>query len=245
MAEQWSQPVALVTGAARGLGFEIARQLARKNLMVILTARDLDKASEAAEKLTKEGLNVVPAVGDVSNDDSIRRLATKVEANFKHLDILVNNAGAYSDWQETPTIANFHAVKEVMEINLFGAWRTVQAFLPLLKKSSHPRIVNVASGAGTHSDPVVGLDASDGKRASFGVSKAALIALTSQLASELKGTGILVNAVCPGATATATGHTTKLGRPPQESALGIVWAALLPDNGPSGGFFRDGKRIPW
>jgi NAD(P)-dependent dehydrogenase (short-subunit alcohol dehydrogenase family) len=117
--------------------------------------------------------------------------------------------------------------------------------LPLIRESAHGRIVNVSSGAGSHGDALFGLTTGDGAVASYGISKAALNALTTTLAAELDGSGILVNAVCPGLTATAPGMEAMGARPVSEGAASVVWAATLPDDGPNGGFFRDGQPLPW
>jgi NAD(P)-dependent dehydrogenase (short-subunit alcohol dehydrogenase family) len=132
-----------------------------------------------------------------------------------------------------------------MEVNLFGVWRTCQAFLSLLRKSRGARIVNVSSGGGSHGDSQFGLATANNMGPSYGVSKAALNALTVTLAEELKGSGILVNAVCPGFTATFPGAEDMGARPVSAGAAGVVWAATLPDAGPTGGFFRDGQQLPW
>jgi NAD(P)-dependent dehydrogenase (short-subunit alcohol dehydrogenase family) len=161
------------------------------------------------------------------------------------LDVLVNNAAAYVDWTETASGADLEGAHRVVEVNLFGAWRLTQALLPLLRRSPSPRIVNVSSGAGSHEDSAFGLRARGGAAASYGISKAALNALTSTLATELAGTPVLVNAVCPGLTATWPGAESMGARPAAESARGVVWAATLPDGGPTGGFFRDEQPLPW
>lgn len=237
--------IALVTGANRGLGFEVCRQLAQQGMTVLLGARDLDKASAAAQTLAGEGLRVIGRQLDVADDASVRALAAEVERDFGRLDVLVNNAAGYVDWRETASTADLEAVHALFETNLFGPWRMAQAFLPLLRKSAHPRLINVASGAGSHGDMQFGLTTNGGATASYGISKAALNGLTSKLAAELEGTGILVNSVCPGLTATAPGMEAMGARPVAEGAASIVWAALLPDDAPSGGFFRDGKPLPW
>jgi len=121
----------------------------------------------------------------------------------------------------------------------------MQAFLPLLQQSPHPRLVNVASGAGSHGDEQFGLTRRGGKAASYGISKAALLALTSTLAAELDGSNVLVNAVCPGLTATWPGAEAMGARPLPDGAASVVWAATLPDDGPHGGFFRNGHPVPW
>ena len=132
-----------------------------------------------------------------------------------------------------------------MDANLYGTWRMIQAFLPLLRRSEHPRIVNFASGAGSHGDKQYGLAARRGAAASYGISKAAVLALTATLAAELDGTPVIVNAVDPDLTATWPGAEAMGARPVAESVPGIVWAATLPDGGPRGGFFRDGRPHPW
>jgi NAD(P)-dependent dehydrogenase (short-subunit alcohol dehydrogenase family) len=133
----------------------------------------------------------------------------------------------------------------VLEVNLFGAWRLTQALLPLLRESPAGRVVNVSSGAGSHGDPDFGLAVRGGTAAGYGISKAALNALTATLAAELAGTGVLVNAVCPGLTATWPGAESTGARPVAGSAPGVVFAATLPADGPTGGFFRDGQPWPW
>lgn len=237
--------IALVTGGNRGIGLEVVRQLAQNGMTVILAARDLAKAQESAAALAAEGLSVLAKAVDVSDGESVKRLAADVEAEFGVLDVLVNNAAAYVDWSETASVADIGSVRAVLETNLFGAWRMSQAFLPLMRKSAHGRIVNVSSGAGSHGDMQFGLTTNGGASASYGVSKAALNGLTSKLAAELASTSILVNSVCPGLTATAPGMEAMGARPVSEGAKSVVWAALLPDDGPNGGFFRDGKPLAW
>lgn len=239
------QTIALVTGANRGLGLEVARQLAQQGMTVILTARDAAKAQAAAGTLRAEGLDVIGKALDVTDDASVTALAADVDAAFGRLDVLINNAAAYVDWAEKASNANLEGVRDVLETNLFGAWRVTQAFLPLIRKSAHGRIVNVSSGGGSHGDQQFGLTTGSGSVASYGVSKAALNALTAKFAAELDGTGILVNAVCPGLTATAPGMEAMGARPIADGAKSILYAALLPDGGSHGGFFRDGQPLPW
>ncbi len=237
--------IALVTGANRGIGLEVVRQLAAQGMTVILTARDLTKAQDAAESLKGTGLNVIPQVVDVADDASVRTLAEAVAAEFGHLDILVNNAAGYVDWMETASTADLATVHTLLETNLFGAWRMTQTFLPLLRQSAHGRVVNVSSGAGSHGDPGFGLTTNNGASASYGISKAALNALTVKFAVELADSGVLVNAACPGLTATAPGMEAMGARPVVDGAKSIVWVATLPDDGPTGGFFRDGQPLAW
>jgi len=238
------RPVALVTGANRGIGLEVARGLARLGTTVVIGARDTRKGEAAVGKLASEGLAAHAIVLDVADGASVDRLAGELGPRFGRLDVLVNNAAAFADWTETASAADLAGARSVLDINLFGAWRVTQALLPLLRRGGRGRIVNVSSGAGSHGEPQFGL-ASGPSAASYAVSKAALNALTSKLAVELAGSGVLVNAVDPGLTATSPGMEQMGARPPSESASGIVWAATLPDDGPTGGFFRDGEPLPW
>lgn len=228
--------VALVTGANRGIGLEVARQLAQKGMMVIMGTRILEKGLAAAEKLPEGEGRVMPYQLDVKDHKSIDQLAKWVEQEFGHLEILVNNAGIlYDTWQRAST-ADLNVVQEAYATNTLGAWRVCQALLPLIRQSQSGRIVNVSSGAGSLASMGAGTPA-------YSTSKAALNAFTRLLAAELEGTGILVNAVCPGWVATEMGGAG--GRPVADGAAGIVWAATLPDDGPTGGFFRDGQPLSW
>ena len=239
------EPIALVTGATRGIGLEVARQLGQRGMRVIVTARDEARAAIAAETLAAEDLPATAMAVDVASADSVRRLAARVESEVGALDVLVNNAAVSGQLLETATTADLKATRELLDTNVLGAWRMTQALLPLLRRSEHPRIVNVSSGAGSHGDAGLGLATSGAAAASYGVSKAALNALTVKLAAELAGTGILVNAVCPGLTATAPGMEEMGARPVADGAGSVVWAAALDDDGPSGGFYRDGAPVPW
>ncbi len=226
--------IALVTGANRGIGKEVCRQLAGRGLTVLLSGRDLDKAQAAAVDI---GLaNITPAQLDVTDEDSIARLRDEVERRYGRLDLLVNNAGGHYDYWQTALDADIDTVRAAAETNLYGPWRVTQAFVPLLKRSDHPRIVNVGSGAAAVSSLGAGPPA-------YIASKAGLHALTLMLTAELKEDGLLVNAVCPGWVATDPNNPG--GRPIPEGAAGIVWAALLDDDGPTGGFFRDEQPLEW
>jgi len=172
----------------------------------------------------------VPLRLDVADDDSVAAAAAEVE----HLDVLVNNAGVLYDTWQHPSTADLAVVREALEVNLLGAWRVTEAMLPRMGRGG--RIVNVSSGAGSLARMGAGTPA-------YGVSKAALNAFTLKLATELRDTGILVNAVCPGWVATDMGGAG--GRPVEEGAASVLWAVDLPDDGPTGGFFRDGRRLEW
>ena len=231
-----SPATALVTGANRGIGTEVCRQLAARGYRVLLTGRDGDKAAVAARRLDPAGTQVIPHVLDVADQGSVDALADRIGAGHGRLDVLINNAAiSYDTWANAVT-ADLAAVHEAFETNLFGAWRVTQAFIPLLRASPHPRIVNVSSEAGSISGMTGGTPA-------YSVSKAALNALTRLLAGELRSAGVLVNAVCPGWVATDMGGPG--GEPVAEGAARVVWAATLPDSGPTGGFFRDGQPVPW
>jgi NAD(P)-dependent dehydrogenase (short-subunit alcohol dehydrogenase family) len=227
--------VVLVTGANRGIGRELARQLARRGDTVILTARDLAKAEQAAAALTDRE-HVLARRVEVTDPASIAQVAADLERRYGRLDVLVNNAASHYDtWQHAST-ADLQTVREALEVNLLGAWQTTLTLLPLLRQSDHGRIVNVSSEAGS-------LASMDGGPPAYNVSKAALNALTRMLAGELRRDRILVNAVCPGWVATDMGGPG--GRPVTEGAASVLWAVDLPDDGPSGGFYRDGRPIPW
>jgi NAD(P)-dependent dehydrogenase (short-subunit alcohol dehydrogenase family) len=225
--------IALVTGGNRGIGLEVVRQLAERGYTAVLGARDLEKGRAAAAGL---GAEVEPRRLDVADDGSVRELTDALERDFGRLDVLVNNAAIHYDTWQRGLDADLDIVHEALETNLFGAWRTTQACLPLLRRSPHARIVNVSSGAGALTDMGGGAPA-------YRVSKASLNALTRILAGELRGEGILVNSVCPGWVATDMGGSG--GRPVEEGAASVMWAVLLPDDGPTGGFFRDGRPIDW
>ncbi|WP_028804367.1 SDR family NAD(P)-dependent oxidoreductase [Streptomyces sp. 142MFCol3.1] len=221
--------IALVTGANRGIGREVARQLAAAGHTVLVTARSAEAAAEAARAV---GPDARPLRLDVTSGADITALARDLDA----LDVLVNNAAiTYDTWQRATT-ADLDVVREAAETNLYGPWRLTQALLPLLRASAHPRIVNVSSEAAS-------LAGMGGGTPAYSASKAALNALTRMLAAELRGDGVLVNAVCPGWVATDMGGPG--GRPVEEGAASVVWAATLPDDGPTGGFFRDGRPLPW
>jgi NAD(P)-dependent dehydrogenase (short-subunit alcohol dehydrogenase family) len=238
--------VALLAGAARGLGFEAARQLATAGTHVLVSARRHEAAAEAAGKLTSAGeVRALRVDLDVTDPEAAMATAAAIGADPGRLDILINNAAAYVDWSEVASSADLKLAEQVIATNLFGAWRLTQALLPLLRESEHPRIVNVSSGAGSHADPEFGLTRRAGAAATYGISKAALNALTSTLAAELSNTAILVNAVCPGLTATWPGAEQMGARPIPDGAASIVWGAGIPDAGPTGGFFRDGKPLGW
>lgn len=223
--------VCVVTGANRGIGLEVARQLARAGDTVLLTARDLAKAERAARGL---GGSVEAWRLDVADQESVDAFARGVSQG--RVDVLVNNAAIHYDTWQRASDADLGVVQEALETNLLGAWRVTLALLPLLRAGRHGRVVNVSSEAGSLASMGVGTPA-------YAVSKAALNALTKMLAAELRRDGILVNSVCPGWVATDMGGPG--GRPVADGARSVLWAADLLDGGPTGGFFRDGRPVPW
>jgi NAD(P)-dependent dehydrogenase (short-subunit alcohol dehydrogenase family) len=173
---------------------------------------------------------------DVSDPASIQAAAERVQADVGRLDVLVNNAGLGTDFGVSGTAPDFDAVQRALDTNFFGAYRVAVALLPLLRESPHPRIVNVSSGMG-------GVAEMGGWSPGYRVSKAALNALTRILSGELAGDGFIVNSACPGFVNTDMGGQFGAKKPVDAGAAGIAWLANLPDDGPTGGFFRDGKPL--
>jgi NAD(P)-dependent dehydrogenase (short-subunit alcohol dehydrogenase family) len=231
--------VAVVTGANRGIGFEIARQLARQaGIRVVLTARDEIKATTAAGKLHAEGLEADARALDVTSDTSVKALSGWIEKQHGRCDILVNNAGVMLDPRGSRVLdSKAQTYRDTLETNLLGPLRLIQALAPLMKKNRYGRIVNLSSGQGQLADMGVGTPA-------YRVSKTALNALTRTLAADLQGSGVLVNAMCPGWVKTDMGGPSA-PRTVEQGAETAIWLATLPDGGPAGGFFRDRKAIPW
>jgi len=225
------RPVAVVSGANRGIGREVVRQLAERGLLAVVGARDAAKGEATAREL-----GAVSHQLDVADDASVERFARWIGDELGRCDVVVNNAAIHYDTWQHGTDADLAVVREALETNLLGAWRLARALIPLLRRAPHARLVNVSSGAGSLADMGAGTPA-------YSVSKAALNALTRILAAELRADGVLVNAVCPGWVATDMGGAG--GRPVAEGAASVVWAVTLDDDGPTGGFFRDGRPVPW
>ena len=231
--------IAVVTGANRGIGLEICRQLAgRGGIHVVLTARDQKKGNAAAQGLRKEELDVGFHPLDVTSEPSVKALAGFVAKTHGRCDILVNNAGILADPRGSRFLdSKVETYRETLATNVLGPLLLAQALVPLMKRHRYGRIVNVSSGMGQLSDMGAGSPA-------YRVSKAAVNALTCILAAEFGGSGILVNSMCPGWVRTAMGGSSA-PRSVEQGADTAVWLATLPDNGPTGGFFRDRKAIPW
>lgn len=237
-----TRPLALVTGAARGIGRSVADQLAQAGYDVLVTARDADRAEQVAAELRATGAGAQAARVDLDDPASTDALPALLDG--RALDVLVANAAAFADWSETPSTADLAAAEQVLRTNLLGTWRVVQGCLPALRRATAARVVLVSSGSGSFGEPQFGL-ATGPAATSYAVSKAALNALTVKLAAELRGEGLLVNAVDPGLTATAPGMEAMGARPVADGAASVVWAALLPPDGPTGTFTRDGSPLPW
>ncbi len=229
--------IAVVTGGNRGIGFEICRQLGRKGARVVLTARDEAKGREAAETLAREGHEILFHPLDVTSAEDVDRLCRYLKDEIRGVDILVNNAGVFLDQKKGGLDVPLSAVRQTLEVNVLGAWRLAQVLVPIMRWHNYGRIVNVSSGLGAMSEMAGGYPA-------YRVSKASLNALTRILADELRGTNILVNAMCPGWVQTDMGGP-RATVPVDKGADTAVWLATLPDGGATGGFYRDRRPIPW
>jgi NAD(P)-dependent dehydrogenase (short-subunit alcohol dehydrogenase family) len=241
-----SQPIALVTGANKGIGREIVAQLAGLGMTVLLAARDPERRAEAVEALRSAGGDVHPIALDVTDPASATAAAAQVEAEYGRLDILVNNAGITGGYAQNPSTADVDVIRRVFDTNVFGVIRVTNAMLPLLTRSSAPRIVNMTSSVGSLAEmtdpngPLVEMPASAG----YVPSKTALNALTVQYAKELRKAGVLVNAGCPGYCATDLNNHSGYRTPAQGAAIAVRLATLDRD-GPTGGVFNDDGPVPW
>lgn len=238
--------IALITGANKGIGLETARQLGTQGVMVLVGARDPQKAAKAVATLNEEGIVAERILLDVADTDSITAAAVDVEARFGRLDILINNAGVATHWEHTSQESEV-SWQRVFETNVFGLVNTTHAFLPLLRRSKEGRIVNLSSNVGSMalaSDPASPIAAYIGSATAYAASKAAVNMYTIHLARELAGTPIKVNAAHPGWVKTDMGGAdAHLGI--IEDAKTSVHLATLPADGPNGGYFHLGQTLPW
>ena len=230
------QRVALVTGANRGIGLEVGRQLAARGLRVVLTARDPAKGQAAAERLAAAGLDVAFYALDVTDPAAAEAARGWVEARYGHLDVLVNNAAVYLDKGVTIFDEPLATFDETLATNLYGPLHLCRAFVPGMRRRGYGRVVNVSSESGQ-------LSTMGGYTPAYAISKAALNALTRVVAAEA-GPAVKVNAVCPGWVRTDMGGPNA-SRSVAQGADSIVWLATLPDSGPTGGFFQDRRPIDW
>ncbi len=233
--------VTLITGANKGIGFEVARQLASKGFTILLGARDPQRGEEAAAKIP--GATYLPL--DITSAESVAAAANEIEQKYGHLDVLVNNAGIVDYTDGLPGKADLAAVRRTFETNFFGPLTVSQALLPLLRKAPAPRIVNVSSTLGSlalQADP--NNPYSDYRFIGYSGSKAALNMLTADLAAELKDVPAKVNSACPGYVATDINNHSG-PRTVEQGAAIIVHLATLGEDGPTGGFYDDNGSIAW
>jgi NAD(P)-dependent dehydrogenase (short-subunit alcohol dehydrogenase family) len=226
--------IALVTGANRGIGYEIVKQLGYKGFTVLLGARDEQKGETAAARLKAENIDVQFVSLDITKEESVRQAREWLEVKYGKLDVLINNAGIIS--QKSLTEVETEEVKKIMETNFYGPMRMNSVFLPLLKKASHAKIINMSSGMGA-------LEDLSGGYASYRLSKAGLNAQTILLSNELAGTGVKVFAMCPGWVKTDMGGASA-PRSVEQGADTAVWLAST-EEAQTGKFYRDRKVINW
>ena len=242
---------ALVTGANKSIGFEVARQLAQKGIYVYLGSRNSQSGMESVDKLKAEGLNHVEAIQlDIADDESVIKASKEIRSKTKVLDILINNAGVFGGYPQSALNATIDQFKATYDANVYGVVRVTQAFIDLLKKSPEPRVVNVSSSQGSitlHSDPTYKYY--DYKGVVYLSSKSALNMYTVVLAYELRNTNFKINAVCPGFTKTDFNGHRGTGTV-EDAGKRIVKFALIDNDGPTGKFFSEENNphsgeIPW
>ncbi|MFD7868065.1 SDR family oxidoreductase [Streptomyces sp. NPDC057682] len=238
--------IALVTGANKGIGYEIAAGLGALGWSVGVGARDEERRNTAVEKLRAAGVDAFGVPLDVTDDASATAAARLIEDRAGRLDVLVNNAAITGSMPQEPTRVDPAVIRTVVETNVIGVVRVTNAMLPLLRRSAAPRIVNMSSGVGslTRQSQDGAEDTTGPISAAYTPSKTFLNALTVQYARELTGTNILINAGCPGFVATDLNGFRGTRAPAQGAAIAIR-LATLPDDGPTGGFFEDAGPVPW
>jgi len=234
---EFRNKIAVVTGANRGIGLEIVRQLAEKGCRVILSARDIRSGEEKADRYKAQGLDVIFRPLDVRSGSGIAEFVSYIAEKMGRIDILINNAAILIDDQQSVLKVSADDLRLTLETNLIGPLNLCQAIIPLMKKHNFGRIINISSQMGA-------LKSMGGHSPSYRISKTALNALTRIIAAELNGTNILVDSMCPGWVRTDMGGLSA-PRTLKQGADTAVWLAALPDNGPSGKFFRDRHEISW
>jgi NAD(P)-dependent dehydrogenase (short-subunit alcohol dehydrogenase family) len=237
--------VALVTGANKGIGFEIAKKLAARDITVLIGARNQEHGIKAQEQLRGADQDVRFILLDVTDARSIQAAVARIKDRFRRLDILVNNAGIMIDSKTGITELNVRIFQNTLETNALGPLLLSQGCLPLMKANHYGRIVNVSSTLGSLTD-IASPDSAHAQvqAPAYRLSKTLLNGITVLLAAEVRGTNILVNSACPGWVRTDMGGN-QAPLSPQQGAETPVWLATLPDGGPSGGFFRERRPIPW
>lgn len=238
--------IALVTGANKGIGYEIAAGLGARGWKVGVGARDDARREAAVEKLRANGVDAFGVPLDVTDDAGVAAAARVIEEEHGGLDVLVNNAGITGGMPQAPTEVSIDQMRAAVETNVFGVVRVINAMLPLLRRSAAPRIVNMSSGVGslarqTASDDPLAVGPISG---AYSPTKTYLNAVTIQYAKELRDTNILINLGCPGFVATDLNGFRGV-RTPEEGARIAISLATLPDDGPTGGYFEDAGPIPW
>jgi NAD(P)-dependent dehydrogenase (short-subunit alcohol dehydrogenase family) len=238
---------ALVTGANKGLGYQIAAGLGARGYLVAVGARDRARGDAAVKTLHAAGVDAFAVPLDVTSDRSVIEAAELIGHQGGRLDALVNNAGISGEtgpgWSQDPTTLDLDVVRKVVETNVYGVIRVTNAMLPFVRRSASPRIVNISSSVGSvtwQADPTIDVGPI---MAAYSPTKSYLNAITVHYARQFTGTDILINAACPGLV--ATDFTGFQGRPPQEAAAIAIRLATLPDGGPTGSFFNDDGAIPW
>jgi NAD(P)-dependent dehydrogenase (short-subunit alcohol dehydrogenase family) len=239
--------IALVTGANKGLGYEIAAGLGAIGYRVAVGARDKARGEAATKTLRAAGVDAFVVPLDVTSDRSVTEVAELIDRQGGRLDALVNNAAISGEmgpgWMQDPTTLDLDVVREVVETNVYGVIRVTNAMLPFLRRSASPRIVNISSSVGSvtlQADPTIEVGP---VMAAYAPTKSYLNAVTVHYARQFTGTDILINAACPGLV--ATDFTGFQGRAPQEAAAIAIRLATLPDGGPTGSFFNEDGAIPW
>ena len=237
--------VALVTGGNRGIGYAICQSLAQRGITVILGVRDPNKGAAACSRLQAEGLDVTSELLDVTNDVSLQTAVKHIRAQFDRLDILVNNAGILIDHAENALDVSRATIEKTLETNVVGPLMLCQNCIALMKAGGYGRIVNMSSTLGSLSEMVDpdSVYAGVGTPA-YRLSKAALNAITTLIAKEVRDENILVNSACPGWVRTDMGGDNA-PLTPEQGADTPVWLATLPDGGPTGGVYRERNLIPW
>jgi NAD(P)-dependent dehydrogenase (short-subunit alcohol dehydrogenase family) len=238
------QKIALVTGANKGIGYEIAAGLGTLGWRVGVGARDEQRREAAVEKLRAAGADAFGVPLDVTDDASVAAAAGLIEERAGRLDVLVNNAGITGGTPQTPTTVDPATVRATVETNVIGVIRVTNAMLPLLRRSASPRIVNMSSSVGSLTLQLTPGAETGPISVAYAPSKTFLNAVTVQYAKELRDTNILINAGCPGYCATDLNGYRGFRTPEQGAAIGIR-LATLPDDGPTGGFFDDEGVVPW